>query len=163
MPTWDPSGALVVLVTQSCLTLCNPMGCSPPGSSVHGISQARILEWVAISFSSQQPFCSYTSPLLSLAPGTVSAFPKTLDTYLDTFLFPICSWGEGILQGRDTIMVMRIMRLGTQKMLEYISPSSIYFSPLDIQSSCNWFLSKQLYWDSIYTPYNSLSMQLNDF
>ena len=31
--------------------LCNPMDCSPPGSSVHGISQARILEWVAISFS----------------------------------------------------------------------------------------------------------------
>ena len=36
---------------QSCLTLCNPMDCSPPGSSVHGILQARILEWVAISFS----------------------------------------------------------------------------------------------------------------
>ena len=33
----------------SCPTLCNPMNCSPPGSSVHGISQARILEWVAIS------------------------------------------------------------------------------------------------------------------
>ena len=32
---------------QSCLTLCNPMDCSPPGSSVHGILQARILEWVA--------------------------------------------------------------------------------------------------------------------
>ena len=31
---------------QLCLTLCNPMDCSPPGSSVHGISQARILEWV---------------------------------------------------------------------------------------------------------------------
>ena len=31
--------------------LCDPMDCSPPGSSVHGISQARILEWVAISFS----------------------------------------------------------------------------------------------------------------
>ena len=39
------------LVTQSCLTLCNPMDCSPPGSSVHGILQARILEWVAIPFS----------------------------------------------------------------------------------------------------------------
>ena len=38
-------------VVQSCLTLCDPMDCSPPGSSVHGISQARILEWVAISFS----------------------------------------------------------------------------------------------------------------
>ena len=36
---------------QSCLTLCNPMDCSPPGSSVHGILQARILEWGAIAFS----------------------------------------------------------------------------------------------------------------
>ena len=40
-----------VLVAQSCPTLCDPMGCSPPGSSVRGISPARILEWVAISFS----------------------------------------------------------------------------------------------------------------
>ena len=40
-----------VLVPQSCPTLCNPMNCSPPGSSVHGILQARILEWVAIPFS----------------------------------------------------------------------------------------------------------------
>ena len=37
-------------VAQLCPTLCNPMDCSPPGSSVHRISQARILEWVAISF-----------------------------------------------------------------------------------------------------------------
>jgi len=36
---------------QSCPTLCDPMGFSPPGSSVHGISQARVLEWVAIAFS----------------------------------------------------------------------------------------------------------------
>ena len=36
---------------QSCLTLCNPMDCSPPGSPVPGILQARTLEWVAISFS----------------------------------------------------------------------------------------------------------------
>ena len=40
-----------VLVAQSCLILCNSMDCSPPGSSVHGILQARILEWVAVSFS----------------------------------------------------------------------------------------------------------------
>ena len=38
-------------VAQSCPTLCNPMDCSLPGSSVHGIFQARIQEWVAISFS----------------------------------------------------------------------------------------------------------------
>ena len=37
------------LVTQSCPTLCDPMDYSPPGSSVHGILQARIVEWVAIS------------------------------------------------------------------------------------------------------------------
>ena len=44
-----------VLITQSYPILCNPMDCSPPGSSVHGILQARILEWVAI------PFCKRLS------------------------------------------------------------------------------------------------------
>ena len=39
------------IVVQSWLTLCNPMDCSPPGSSIHGILQARVLEWVAIPFS----------------------------------------------------------------------------------------------------------------
>ena len=39
------------LLTQSCLTLCKPMDCSPPGPSVHGIFQTRILEWVVISSS----------------------------------------------------------------------------------------------------------------
>ena len=43
--------SLKVLVAQSRLTLCDPMDCSPPGSSVHEILQARILEWVAISYS----------------------------------------------------------------------------------------------------------------
>ena len=38
-------------ITQSCPALCDPMDCSPPGSSVHGILQARIVEWVAISSS----------------------------------------------------------------------------------------------------------------
>ena len=38
-------------VAQSCPTLCDPMDCSLPGSSLHGILQARVLEWVAISFS----------------------------------------------------------------------------------------------------------------
>ena len=38
-------------VTKPCPTVGDPMGCSPPGSSVHRISQARLLEWVAISFS----------------------------------------------------------------------------------------------------------------
>ena len=48
---------LLCLVTQSCLTLCDPMDCSPPGFSVHGILRARMLEWVAMPSSrgSSQP------------------------------------------------------------------------------------------------------------
>ena len=47
----------LVLVTQSCPTLCDPKDCNSPGSSVNGILQARILEWVVILFSkgSSQP------------------------------------------------------------------------------------------------------------
>ena len=54
-------------VAQSCPTLSDPMDCSPPGSSIHGIFQARVLEWGAIAFSiqllvisktSSRPFCN---------------------------------------------------------------------------------------------------------
>ena len=43
------------LVTKLCPTFCDSMNCSPPGSTVHGVFQARILEWVAISFSRGSP------------------------------------------------------------------------------------------------------------
>ena len=68
----------VLSVGQSCPTLCDPMDCSPPGFSVHGISQARILEWVAISFSkaSCQPEIETTSLVsLALAGGFFTAVP----------------------------------------------------------------------------------------
>ena len=77
-----------VLVTQSCLTLCDPMDCSPPGSSVHGISQARVLEWVAISFSRgifltqesnpRLPHCEQTLCRLSPqgSPVLIEGLPK---------------------------------------------------------------------------------------
>ena len=66
-----------VLVAQLCPTLCNPVDCSPPGPSVHEILQARILEWVAISFSrgSSQSrnqthiSCIEADSLLSEPPG----------------------------------------------------------------------------------------------
>ena len=50
-------------VAQSCLTLSDPMDCSPPGSSVHGIFQARVLEWGAIGFS-QRESERQTNPLM---------------------------------------------------------------------------------------------------
>ena len=46
-----PDPLMWVKVTQLCPTICDPMACSPSGSSVHGLLQARILKWVAISFS----------------------------------------------------------------------------------------------------------------
>ena len=46
---------MVWCATQSCPTLCDPMDCSPPGFSVYRIFQARILEWLAISFSRDLP------------------------------------------------------------------------------------------------------------
>ena len=50
---WNTAAAAAVAAKsmQSCLTLCNPIDGSPPGSPVPGILQARILEWVAVSFS----------------------------------------------------------------------------------------------------------------
>ena len=66
-PSWEPCAirqlsASYLLYTrmhakklQSCLTLCNPVNCSPPGCSVHGILQARMLEWVAMSWGSSRP------------------------------------------------------------------------------------------------------------
>ena len=69
-------------VTQSCPSLCNPVDCSPPGSSVHEILQARILEWVAISFSrgASQPRDRTGSPALQ-ADALSSEPPKISERY----------------------------------------------------------------------------------
>ena len=71
-----------VLVTQSCPALCNPMDCTPLGSSVHGILQARVLKWVVISFSRgfPDPELKSGSPALqsdSLSPYELSGKPNT--------------------------------------------------------------------------------------
>ena len=50
-------------VPQSCPTLSDPMDCSPPGSSIHGIFQARVLEWGAIAFSATTPTASHLNYL----------------------------------------------------------------------------------------------------
>ena len=59
---------VVCLIAKSCPTLCDPMDSNPPGSSVHGILQARILEWVAIPFArvSSQPRDNTSYHLLSI-------------------------------------------------------------------------------------------------
>ena len=68
-----------MLVTQSCPTLRDPTNCSPPSSSVHGILQARILDWIVISFSrgSSQPRIK-PRPLTLLADSLLSQPPHFL-------------------------------------------------------------------------------------
>ena len=76
LPKWKKESE----VTQLCPTLCNPMDCSLPGSSVHGIPQARVLEWGAISFSrgSSQPRSPtlQADALTSELPGQPVTLPK---------------------------------------------------------------------------------------
>ena len=73
----------VFSVTKSCLNLYDPMDCSPPGSSVHGISQARILEWVVISSSrgSSRPRVGPESP--ASAEGFFTTEPLNIGGFLN--------------------------------------------------------------------------------
>ena len=70
-----------VLVTQSCPTLCYSTDCSQPGSSVHGILQARILEWVAVPFfrGSSDTGIKFGSLALQATPGTPMILSKDCD------------------------------------------------------------------------------------
>ena len=64
-----------VLVIQSCPTLCDPMDCSPPGSSVHGILQARILEWLPFPFPGDLPDSGVESESLALQADSLPSEP----------------------------------------------------------------------------------------
>ena len=88
-----------VLVTQSCLTLCNTMDCSLPGSSVHGISQARILEWVAISSSkgSSCPGIKPGSPALQMDSFPIEP-PAELCNHIQIYSAPLGSRGSQVDQ-----------------------------------------------------------------
>ena len=62
-------------VAQSCLTLSDPMDCSLPGSLVHGIFQARVLEWGAIAFSTELPLYFYWQSIVHICMGLFSRLP----------------------------------------------------------------------------------------
>ena len=70
-------------VTQSCMTLCNPMDCSPPGSSVHGIFQARVLEWGAIAFSTPKMLVT----VILVMPWGKQLYVSGLDLEVWRYLF----------------------------------------------------------------------------
>ena len=87
MYTLSPICVLCAKWLQSCLTLCNPMDCSPPGSSVHGILQERILEWLPCPPRGDLPdpwieSMSLTSPALAGRETLPNATWETLITYV---------------------------------------------------------------------------------
>ena len=113
-----------VLVTQSCPTLGNPIDCSPPGSSVHGILQARKLEWVVIPFSrgSSEPGIKPRSPALREDSLLLShqgsphwegkTYLKTLRWFCQSFYFHkleetyICHWEYEFIELKYTNLII---------------------------------------------------------
>ena len=88
-------------VAQSCLTLCDPMHCSLPGSSVHGTFQARVLEWGAIAFSESSHIISQKEKKKALLISIIELLDKL--SRLSTCHFPCSLPGSsvhGILQAR---------------------------------------------------------------
>ena len=94
-----------VLAAQLCLTLCDPMDCSPPGPSIHEVLQARILEWVAIPCSRGSSWPTYRTWVSCIA-GTREA-PLRVKVLLNDLAYQISGEKENLDQG--ALRVIRIM------------------------------------------------------
>ena len=113
-------------VAQSCPTPSDPMDCSPPGSSVHGISQARILEWVAISFSrgSSPPRCQTCISCVSCSTGrfftTMPPEPpkNVLQSAYSSLLPPSC-WQLLFLLSSQVCLFQNVIQLESYSILPF--------------------------------------------
>ena len=118
-------------LAQLCLTLCDPMDCSLPGSSLHGIFQARVLEWVAISFSrvSSQP---RGQTQVSCIPGRRFNLWATRESYIILKMFCIAEETINKMKRQLTewekVFVNHIsdMRLTSKIWKKLIQPNSKY-------------------------------------
>ena len=144
---------IISKVAQSCLTLCDSMGYSLPGSSVHGTSQARVLEWVAISFSrgSSQP--RDWTPVSCIADRHFTAWatreaPGGLSVPLSKFL-PLCGCGigKGVLSRSLEGMCSTLRSDHRTDLAWERSFSCVFFNALIWLSKLllNWFLSNNLF------------------
>ena len=121
-------------VAQSCLTLSNPMDCSPPGSSIQGIFQARVLEWGAICgtarhnifreaitglICSSETFCGREEPSLPSRP-CVGSVPRLLAPKRPFFL-PEFSWVSLIFKSFLHLQLLIKLLVSIQASLSYLA------------------------------------------
>ena len=109
---------------QPCLTLCDPVDCSPPGSSVHGILQTRVLEWVAISYPGDLPdpgIESVSLMSLALAGGSFTTSTPWEVNYMLTLKIVAEGWMSFSNLHKDTIWVL----VGRQAMVVCMGISSV--------------------------------------
>ena len=106
-------------VGQSCLTLCDPMDCSLPGSSVHGIFQAIVLEWIAISFSRGSTQTRDWTPVSRIVDRCFTVWAtrevRKESWVPKTWSFELCCW-------RRVLRVPWIARRSNQSILKEIRP-----------------------------------------
>ena len=114
--------APVCSVVTLCLTLCHPMDCSPPGSSVREISQARILQWVAISFSRGSSLPRDWTHVSCIS--CISCISRQI-------LYPWATWGA-----QDKHIQVR-KRMGLDQVPMILSASCMYISGM-LPLNCLW-------------------------
>ena len=135
---WPRLCAVLGLVTQSCPTLSDPVDCSPPGSSVHGILQARVLEWVAMPSSrgSSQPRdrtqVSHTAGgffIIWATRETLENWVGSLSLLQRIFLTQELNWG--LLHCRWILYQMSYQGSLFKSLLPAKKPGSIYELQMD--------------------------------
>ena len=109
--------------TQLCPTLSDPMDCNPPGSSIHGVPQARVLEWAAIAFSLEDEWNMNFSPSLSTSQNLNCSFPRfwsycypydhKIGVPLTTcyHFFPIISYSAEVKCRRDKSIFTKVIEI----------------------------------------------------
>ena len=143
-------GKAKVLISLSCLTLHDPMDCSPSGSSVHGVFQARILEWVAVSFSrrSQPRDWTWVSHIIGKF-FTVWATIHYFSLYkLCIFLFP--PRNMPILKCFSTVFIISPLR-SLFFFLDSVFPNSLAHSWIFNSTDLLCIYSGAVYISALYT------------
>ena len=152
---WANREVLKVLVAQSCPTLWNTLDCSPPVSSVHGILQARILEWVASSFSrgSSQPRDRTQVSCIAAAAKSLQSCPTLCDPIDGS---PPGSPVPGILQARTLDWVAISFSNAWKWKVEgkSLSPVRLLATPWTTayQAPQSMGFSRQEYWSGLPVP-----------